>query len=121
VLGSDNANSIVLAIQYQGRRILLTGDLEPPGLSDVLAELPYDCDVAMAPHHGSTASDPPGFVAWSTPEWTIVSGGHNDRNPEVTEAFTSQGSAVLHTADHGAVSATIAEGQVSVKGFHADE
>jgi hypothetical protein len=48
-----------------------------------------------------------------------VSGGHNDRNPEVTSAFTSQGSAVLHTADHGAVSVTIAEGEVRVKGFHA--
>jgi hypothetical protein len=32
---------------------------------------------------------------------------------------TSQGSAVLHTADHGAVTATIAAGEVSVKGFHA--
>jgi competence protein ComEC len=60
VLGSDNANSIVLAIEYQRRRVLLTGDLEPPGLSDVLAELPYDCDVTLAPHHGSAASDPPG-------------------------------------------------------------
>jgi competence protein ComEC len=121
VLGSDNANSIVLAIEYQGRRVLLTGDLEPPGLTDVLAELPYDCDVAMAPHHGSTASDPPGFVAWSTPEWTIVSGGHADRSVEVTAAFTSQGSAVLNTADHGAVSATIAGGQVWVKVFRPIE
>ena len=42
VLGSDNANSIVLAIEFQGRRLLLTGDLESPGLDDVLAEEPYD-------------------------------------------------------------------------------
>jgi len=60
VLGSDNANSLVLAIEYQGRRILLTGDLEAPGINDVMAELPLDCDVVMAPHHGSAASDPPG-------------------------------------------------------------
>lgn len=60
VIGSDNANSIVLAIEYQGRRILLTGDVEPPGLESLYAELPYDCDVTMAPHHGSLASDPPG-------------------------------------------------------------
>ena len=79
VLGSDNANSIVLAIEYQGRRLLLTGDLESPGLDDVMAEEPYDCDVLLAPHHGSASSDPPGFAAWSTPEWTVVSGGRRDR------------------------------------------
>jgi competence protein ComEC len=57
VLGSDNANSIVLAIEYHGRRMLLTGDLESPGLEDVIAELPRHCDVVLAPHHGSAYSD----------------------------------------------------------------
>jgi competence protein ComEC len=60
VLGSDNANSIVLALEYKDRRLLLTGDLEPPGLDDVMAEAPADCDVLLAPHHGSASSDPPG-------------------------------------------------------------
>ncbi len=59
VLGSDNANSIVLNVEYAGRRLLLTGDLETPGLEDVVAEAPLDCDVLLAPHHGSAASDPP--------------------------------------------------------------
>ena len=31
VLGSDNANSIVLAIEFDGHRLLLPGDLESPG------------------------------------------------------------------------------------------
>ena len=31
-LASDNANSIVLLVEFQGRRILLPGDLESPGL-----------------------------------------------------------------------------------------
>ncbi len=60
VLGSDNANSIVLTVEYQGRRLLLTGDLESPGLEDVIAEEPFDCDVLLAPHHGSANSDPAG-------------------------------------------------------------
>ena len=34
VIGSDNANSIVLLIEHAGRRMLLTGDLEPPGLEE---------------------------------------------------------------------------------------
>jgi competence protein ComEC len=74
VLGSDNANSIVLAIEYAGRRLLLTGDLESPGLDDVLAEEPYDCDVLLAPHHGSAYSSAPRVAARCRPEWTIISG-----------------------------------------------
>ncbi len=118
VLGSDNANSIVLAIEYQGRRVLLTGDLESPGLEDVLAERPYDCDVTMAPHHGSASSDPPGFLAWSKPEWTVVSGGHSDRLPAIRTAFAEPGGGVLHTAEDGAVCVSIVGGEVSVEGFH---
>ncbi len=119
VLGSDNANSIVLAIEYQGRRLLLSGDLEPPGLDDLLAELPYDCDVAMAPHHGSAASDPPGFAAWSTPEWAIVSGGRSDRLSAVEAAYGEHGCRVLNTASRGAIQITISKGQVSVDCFHS--
>jgi competence protein ComEC len=118
VLGSDNANSIVLAIEYRGRRILLTGDLEPPGLGDVLAELPLDCDAVLAPHHGSAASDPPGFAAWSTPEWAIVSGGRADRAPEVDAAYRAHGCRVLHTAQCGAVRVRVAGDKLSVDCWH---
>jgi len=62
VLGSDNANSIVLSIEHAGRRVLLTGDLESPGLDDLLAEEPLDCDLILAPHHGSPRSNPGGTV-----------------------------------------------------------
>ncbi len=38
VQGRDNANSIVLGLQYGGRRILLPGDLESPGLDTLVSE-----------------------------------------------------------------------------------
>jgi competence protein ComEC len=102
VLGSDNANSIVLAIEYAGRRLLLTGDLESPGLDAVLAEEPYDVDVLLAPHHGSQYSAAPRVAAWCNPEWTIISGADRDGPPAVVAAFQAHG-AVLHTAHDGAV------------------
>src|SRR5690606_29944679 len=77
VPGSDNANSIVLALEYAGRRILLPGDLETPGLEDVLEEEPLPTDVVMAPHHGSARSNPRGFAAWATPAWVVISGGRS--------------------------------------------
>ncbi|HEX5446499.1 MAG TPA: ComEC/Rec2 family competence protein, partial [Pirellulales bacterium] len=114
VLGSDNANSLVLDVEYQGRRILLTGDLESPGMDDLLAESPIHCDVILAPHHGSTRSDPPGFAAWSTPQWVVISGSFADRRPEVEQAYRAQRAQVLTTADCGAISVTIADAHIAV-------
>lgn len=117
VAGSDNANSLVLAITYQGRRILLTGDLEPPGLEAVLHELPLDCDVLMAPHHGSGGSDPPGLIDWCSPEFVVISGSRGDVSPAVTKAYASEGAQMFHTAIDGAVTIAIDEGQVTVTPF----
>ena len=103
VLGSDNANSLVLLIEYAGRKILLPGDLETPGLEDLTAELPVDCDILLAPHHGSRRSDPPGFAAWSRPDWVVVSGGRGHDQTEFTQAYQQVGAEVIRTAETGAV------------------
>lgn len=103
VVGSDNANSIVLAVEYAGWRVLLPGDLESPGLEDVMAEEPYDCDVLMAPHHGSRRSDPPGFAAWCTPNWVAVSGGGGDDIKSVARTYSRAGANVLTTSATGTI------------------
>lgn len=103
VFGSDNANSIVLRIGYQGRTILLPGDLETPGLEDVMAESPLDCSIVMAPHHGSLRSDPLGFSTWSTPEYVVISGGAGRDVGAVRWAYEYGGAAVTHTAIDGAI------------------
>jgi competence protein ComEC len=108
VLGNDNANSLTLAVEYQGRRLLLPGDLESPGLEDVLAELPYDCDVLLAPHHGSRQSDPPGFAAWSTPECVVISGDGGDDVQVVAATYRAAGAEVLSTAYRGAIQVRMA-------------
>jgi len=107
VIGRDNANSITLVVEYGGRRVLLPGDLETPGLEDVIAELPIDCDIVMAPHHGSRLSDPPGFAAWSTPEWVVISGGPGD-DPMVRQTYEAVGAAVLNTGEVGAIEFAVA-------------
>lgn len=107
VVGSDNANSIVLLASYCNRHILLPGDLESPGLDDLLAELPLDCDIVMAPHHGSRRSDPAGFANWSTPEFVVLSGERDVEDfadiESVKDSYRQRGAVVFHTAQHGAV------------------
>jgi competence protein ComEC len=118
VIGSDNANSITLTVHFDGRQLLLPGDLETPGLEDVIAERPIDCDVLMAPHHGSRRSDPPGFAAWSTPEWVVLSGGA-DSDPEVENTYAAAGGKVLSTGKLGAVEFTLDRGGVTATSFRA--
>jgi competence protein ComEC len=115
VVGSDNANSVTLQIDHAGRRILLTGDLEPPGLDDVLACEPVDCDVALAPHHGSRRSRPDRFVAWCQPECVIVSGAANEGGAVHEAASSRPCRRVINTGRSGAVQVTINGGRLGVR------
>jgi len=119
VAGSDNANSIVLRIDFAGRTILLPGDLEAEGLDRLLAEPSLDCDVVMAPHHGSLRSNPSQFAAWSTPQWVIVSSGHH-RLEAVERAYLTAGARVLNTAEVGAVQVTIEGQNLAVRSWLPD-
>lgn len=118
VLGSDNANSLVLAIEYAGRRILLTGDLESPGLDDLIAEEPLDCDALLAPHHGGRRSNTPELARWCTPEWVIVSGAGSSADLRAT--YEAAGAEVLSTAELGAVSVEACSRGVRAGGYVAN-
>lgn len=101
VIGSDNANSVVLGVEHQGRRLLLPGDLESPGIDFVMAQEPYDCDVLLAPHHGSERSDPPGFAAWCRPEHVVISSGKPPTGARLS--YEAAGATVLSTHRAGMV------------------
>jgi competence protein ComEC len=125
VIGSDNANSIVLLVEYEGRRLLLPGDLEPPGLEDLMAEEPLDCDVVMAPHHGSRRSDPTGFALWSSPDFVVISGSRDvEDEPEIASvefSYGARGGQVFHTAKHGAVDFELSAAGVRASSFRPRE
>jgi competence protein ComEC len=101
--GSENADSIVLAIEFAGRRILLTGDLASPGLDAVVAQHEPPFDVSMVPHHGSATSNPPVFAAWVRTPVAIISGDLTHDSHVAVEAYQQAGSTVLNTATSGAV------------------
>ncbi len=120
-IGSDNANSVTLGVEYAGRRLLLPGDLESPGIDDVMAEKSYDCDILLAPHHGSRRSDPPGFAAWSTPNWVVISGGGGDEIELVTKTYERSGARVLATNRVGTIQFHVADGvPLKVGTWHCD-
>ncbi len=119
VVGRDNANSLLLSVRFAGHSILLPGDLESPGIEAVTAEQPRDVDILLAPHHGSNRSDPPGFAAWCTPAWTIISGRQNanDHHLLTAASYRDVGAKVFHTADCGAARFSLSSEGIEVSTF----
>lgn len=86
---SDNESSLVVAVEADGRRVLLTGDLEGAALDRFVAAGPGHCDLLVAPHHGSVTILPRGLLEATTPAWVIVSGAGGPRWATVESAWTS--------------------------------
>jgi competence protein ComEC len=115
--GEDNTNSIVLGVSYRGWRILLPGDLEGQGREALFMEEPWDCDVLLAPHHGSGNSEPGRWLTWCRPEAVLISGSRWQRNTEVVSRFGSDGAAVWETFRHGAISVVLGKSELRIDSF----
>lgn len=76
---------------------------------------PYDCDLLLAPHHGSERSDPAGFSAWSLPEQVVVSSG--EPRQVAQDSFMEIGAAVWATYEQGFVTSAIDAQGVRVAGW----
>jgi competence protein ComEC len=109
LFGGGNEGSIVVLIEHDGFRILLPGDLEGDGLEHLLIQPEIDCDIVMAPHHGSLQDEPGRFVDWSLAECTVISGRFEADAESVLEFYRQRSRSVFHTGRDGAVSCVIAD------------
>lgn len=117
---SDNAASLVVLLEYAGRRILLTGDLERDGLEAFLRQAPTPVDVLLSPHHGSRRANTPDLARWASPDWVIASGFDNDLRTHLDTVYG--GVPVLFTSRAGAVRVTVNEmGDIVVRSFRDEE
>ncbi|MCA9029722.1 MAG: ComEC/Rec2 family competence protein, partial [Planctomycetaceae bacterium] len=112
----DNANSVVLAVEYGGRRLLLTGDIEDAGQTELIESASGPFDIVLAPHHGSKASNPPAFYDWAQAELVVVS--TNDAAVRNRLRDVVGDSELLTTAEAGAITVTVApDGEMTVESF----
>jgi competence protein ComEC len=113
---SDNAASLVVLLEYAGRRILLTGDLERDGLEAFLRQAPRPVDILLSPHHGSRRANTPDLARWARPDWVIASGFDNDLRTHLDTVYG--GAPVLFTSEVGAVRVAIGEsGDIVVRPY----
>jgi competence protein ComEC len=101
--GNENARSMVLLVRHAGHSLLLTGDLEGPGLNQVLATPPKPVDVLMAPHHGGKSGNPPTLSAWSRPRLVVGCQGPPPWPTQVPAMYEDRGATYLGTWPNGAV------------------
>jgi competence protein ComEC len=100
--GTDNEQSLVLLIEFNGRRILLPGDLDGVGLRRMLGDSPIPVDVLVAPHHGSRRANPPELVDWAQPKLVVVSQGR-PRSGATLQTYHDANIDVLKTHERGAI------------------
>ncbi len=121
MLSPDNANSIVLLIEYAGRRILLTGDLERDGLNRLLHTPPQQADILVSPHHGSLGANTTDLARWARPNWLIVSADRRANLAALRSRFGPD-TTVLSTAEHGAITFEIhADGRMTCESFRGSD
>ena len=121
VVGTDNANSLCVMIEFAGRRILLPGDLEPPGMQMLVGQDSTKVDVMMAPHHGSLNSKSDALLAWCAPEVIVISGANRAQSTRVLDAFAAKDRRVLVTARDHAIRIEISpNGSIETKHWVVD-
>jgi competence protein ComEC len=115
-----NNASVVLLVEVRGVRILLTGDIEPPGQLALRRTLPdLHVDVLKVPHHGSRYQDLDFLVGLRARLALISVGADNDYghpDPGVVAALTATGAVVRRTDLDGDVLVVKTDDGIAVRG-----
>lgn len=96
-----NNASVVLIAEVSGRRLLLTGDIEPEAQQALIPDVVGTTfDVVKVPHHGSRYQSPDFARAVRAPIVLISVGEDNEYGhpaPEAIEMFSGEGAVVVRT------------------------
>jgi competence protein ComEC len=102
----ENNSSLVLRVQLQSRRLLLTGDIEREAESALLDRMKR-CDILKVAHHGSRSSSTAAFLDAAQPRIALIScGRHNlfgHPHPTVIDALRQRGIHVWRTDRDGSI------------------
>lgn len=102
---SANDASVVLLVEVAGRRLLLTGDIEPPGQARLARALPgLAVDVLKVPHHGSSHQDEEWLLSLGAEVALVPVGRDNDYGHpagRLVETLERGGATVLRTDTDG--------------------
>lgn len=96
---ATNDSSLVLRMEWEGRTVLLPGDIEA-GVEEEIAAFACGADILKVPHHGSRTSSSAAFLKAVAPDYAIVSTGKGSRDPvpaEIAARYENEGIRVYRT------------------------
>jgi len=107
---AGNNDSLVLRISYGSRSFLLTGDMERPIETRLLASgTNLHADVLKVGHHGSRTSSTQAFLEAVSPSVALISAGYENSfghpHPDVVGRLAARHTAILRTDLDGLVTA----------------
>jgi len=99
---SANENSLVAQVTADGRRLLLTGDIERVGMAGLMAQYPeLRAGALYVPHHGSPEPVLAEFIERVAPAVAVVSAGARRLRGPAANAWS--GIPTFHTGEAGTV------------------
>ena len=109
--------------------VLLTGDVEGAGEEQLLSCLPKygisEIDLLKVAHHGSKAGTSEKLLERICPKFSIISCGRNNiyghPHQDTLERLKQAGSTVLITAQAGAVTVELEDGEIQISSYLGDE
>jgi competence protein ComEC len=106
--GSEqNNNSLVILLQYEAIKVLLTGDVEDSAVIDLLSRYPgLKADLLQIPHHGGCLPSLQHLLLITRPDYAVIQVGTNSfghPHPSVIEALTEAGVQIYRNDWHGAI------------------
>jgi len=112
-----NDLSLVLLVEYGGKRLLFTGDISQT-VEQELTDI-GTIDLLQVPHHGSNTSSSQAFLEAISPDYGLISCGRNNDYGHPHEVVLSRleaaGAEIFRTDLSGTLVVTVHEGQISVK------
>lgn len=104
----ENDNSLVVALRYAGRSVLMTGDIEEAAETALIrGQAALRADVLKLPHHGSRTSSSEEFLQAVAPQHAIASLGRQNRfgfpHPQVVHRLAERQIPLWRTDRDGTV------------------
>jgi beta-lactamase superfamily II metal-dependent hydrolase len=114
-----NEGSIVLLLEINGTRVLLTGDLESLGEQALLRQgVIEQVDILKVGHHGSKTSTSDAFLHALQPETALISVGKKNSyghpSPEVIDRLRAFSTDIYSTAEQGDIQIVFLNGSYVV-------
>ncbi len=117
----DNLNdaSLVLTVEYAGRRVLFAADAGTLAQKDMMDAFDLSADIYKVAHHGSTYDNSLSFLQAISPTYAVIScdgQGSQHPHPDTITRLTDIGAAVYRTDRDGSVTLSISpEGVISAE------